>query len=289
MIARNPYLPETGDSSDRGVSLVELLVALAIGLALSLAATLIYLNNKHTWSMQDNMYRIQETGRFSMRLLREEIRLAGYWGLNISPASITDAEPIVLTNECYRGWATSYTQFLSSANNSNAGYRSCIPDSDYKPDTDILTVLRSSTSSIDIDSIKAGHLYLHTSLTAGTVFIADADRKIDTGIELGESPAALYDLLAHAYYIRPFSTRMGDGIPTLVRETTSAGNVFAEPVAELVEDLQFTFGFDSDGDGSVDVYDDRGTAGVGAPASRWCHRAGPAGARRRRPFRRQRR
>jgi len=261
MTTRHRKLQDAPYSGDRGVGLVELMVALALGLALSLAATLIYLDNKQTWSMQDNMSRIQETGRFAMRLLREEIRLAGYWGLNIAPVSITNAEPIVLTGECYRGWATSYTQFLRSANNSNVDYRSCIPDSDYMPDTDILTVLRSSSRTVDVGSIKAGHLYLYTSLTDGTVFIADADRKFDAGTELNEFPAALYAVRARAYYIRSFSSTTGDGIPTLVRETIGAGSVSAEPITELVEDLQLTFGLDSDGDGSVDVYEDGGIPG----------------------------
>ena len=71
-------------------------------------------------------------------------------------------------------------------------------------------------------------------------------------------------MLARAYYIRPWSGETGDGIPTLVRETISAGRVAAEPLVELVEDLQVTFGLDTDGDGGVDSYRDElppGTAG----------------------------
>ncbi len=64
------------------MTLIELMISLVIGLSLSAAAILIYLNNKQAWVAQDNIARLQESGRFALQLLREDIRLAGYWGLN---------------------------------------------------------------------------------------------------------------------------------------------------------------------------------------------------------------
>ena len=241
-----------------GTGIVELMVALAIGLSLSLAAIMIYLNNKAAWTVQGNIARLQETGRFALHLLREDTRLAGYWGLNVSPRTIQNVEQISLDNECANGWATQYVYPVSLANNTNNGHTACIPDSDYKEGTDILTVRRSSNNTLDIEEVQKNGLYLYTSLTDGAVFIADADANLDKEIELGESPAALYRVTAHAYYIRPFSQKPGDGIPTLVRETINADGVSAEPMAELVEDLQITFGLDANSDGNVDVYDNDG-------------------------------
>lgn len=241
-----------------GMSLIELMVALAIGLALTGAAIMIYLNNRHAWSVQNNLGLLQENGRFALQILREDIRLAGYWGLNISPDTITNAEPIIMANECSSGWATRYTRPVEAGNNSNADYAGCIPDSDHKQNTDILTLRRASSERVDIDSITRSNMYLLTSLTEGVVFMADRDAMLDEGVDLDASPSAVHRVLAHAYYIRPFSGKKGDGIPTLMREVVSAGSVSAEPMVELVEDLQITFGLDSNGDGGVDVYDNDG-------------------------------
>lgn len=251
----NPIHPWTP-----GMCLVELMVALAIGMAVVGATITIYVNTRHAWSVQDNLGRLQENGRFALHILREDLRLAGYWGLNISPVTIINAEPIILSNECASGWATRYTYLVESGNNSNAGYASCIPDSDYSQYTDILTLRRASSESIVIDEIASNNVYLLTSLTEGIVFMADADAQLDDAVELEESPTALHRVLANAYYVRPYSQQKGDGIPTLMREVISAGGVSAEPLAELVEDLQITFGLDSNGDGGVDIYDNDGIA-----------------------------
>jgi type IV pilus assembly protein PilW len=241
-----------------GTGIVELVIALAIGLSLSLAAITIYLNNKAAWRAQSNTAYLQETGRFALHLLREDTRLAGYWGLNVSPQTIENVEQISLDNECANGWATQYVDPVSLVNNTNNGYTACIPDSDYKKGSDILTVRRSSNNILDIAEVQKNGLYLYTSLTDGAVFIADADASLDEEVELVESPAALYLVTAHAYYIRPFSQMPGDGIPTLVRESIQASSVIAEPMAELIEDLQIIFGLDTNGDGNVDVYDNDG-------------------------------
>lgn len=245
-------------SGSPGTGIVELMISLAIGLSLSLAAITIYLSNKAAWTAQTNTARLQETGRFALHLLREDTRLAGYWGLNVSPQTIQNVEQISLENECTNGWATQYVYPVSLANNTNTGYTACIPDSDYKEGTDILTVRRSSNNTLDIADVQENGMYLYTSLTDGAVFIADADANLNKGIELRESPAALYHVTAHAYYIRPFSQKPGDGIPTLARESIQAGGVIAEPMAELIEDLQIIFGLDTNGDGNVDVYDNDG-------------------------------
>lgn len=244
--------------SERGMTLIELMISLVIGLSLSAAAILIYLNNKQAWVAQDNIARLQESGRFALQLLREDIRLAGYWGLNLSTVTIANSETIDLPNECSSGWATDYARPVAFANNTNSDYRACIPDSDYKDTTDIITIRRSSSNPVEIDSITKGNLYLLTSLTEGIAFAADTDAELDPGIDLAESPAALYRVLAHAYYIRPFSDVSSDAVPTLMRETIIGGNVSAEPIVEFIEDLQITFGLDTIGDGSVDVYDNDG-------------------------------
>ncbi len=243
----------------RGMSLVELMVALVIGLVLSATTIMVYINNKHAYQVQNNTATLQENGRFALHLLREDIRMAGYWGLNYASEDINNAETVTLSNECAPGWATNYANPLTSVNNANTGYTSCIPNADYSGNTDILTVRHASSEPVASAAINENNVYLLTSLTEGMAFKADAASTIDAGVSVGESPTALYQVVAHAYYIRPWSRAAGDGIPTLVREVIAGGAMAAEPLVEYVEDFQVTFGLDSNGDGSVDLYDDNGT------------------------------
>ena len=65
---------------NRGFSLVELMVALVIGLLVSLAAVQIFAANRISYQMQEGMSRIQENGRFAAQYLQRKLRLAGFMG-----------------------------------------------------------------------------------------------------------------------------------------------------------------------------------------------------------------
>jgi len=238
--------------------MVELMVALIIGLALSAAAAMIYSSGKRAFVVHGNMARILESGRSAMFLMKEDIRLAGYWGLNYLPSSIVSAEPVIVGNECTTGWSTEVSIPIDVLNNSNDGYADCIPDADHEPGTDVLTVRHSASEPTLSSAIAAGDIYLHTSLTRGVLFVADTDGMVDAGIEIDETPLANYRVYTHAYYIRPWSVSRADGIPTLVREAVAGTRMVAEPLVEYVQDFQITLGLDTDTDGNVDRYSNQG-------------------------------
>ncbi len=64
----------------RGLSLVELMVALAISLILLLGVAQIYVSTSATNRSQEGLSRVQENARFVLDLLARDIRLAGYSG-----------------------------------------------------------------------------------------------------------------------------------------------------------------------------------------------------------------
>ncbi|WP_165919120.1 PilW family protein [Sulfuritortus calidifontis] len=67
-------------SGQRGLSLVELMIGMALGLIVTAGIVYIYLGSRQSYKMQDNMARIQENGRYAMEILSREIRMAGYQG-----------------------------------------------------------------------------------------------------------------------------------------------------------------------------------------------------------------
>lgn len=72
-----------------GFSLVELMVALALSLAMTALMGTIWANNRRGFKSQDNRARIQENGRFALQVLERELRLAGYKGLGKEAADPT--------------------------------------------------------------------------------------------------------------------------------------------------------------------------------------------------------
>jgi type IV pilus assembly protein PilW len=68
-----------------GVTLVELMVAITIGLVISLAATVAYITGIQTQNAENDMARLQESARFGFMLLGNEIKKAGYHNLWATP------------------------------------------------------------------------------------------------------------------------------------------------------------------------------------------------------------
>lgn len=64
----------------RGVSLVELLVAMALGLFLVCIMGMIFLGSKSTFQAQNQVSRLQESARFAMDTVAADLRMSGFRG-----------------------------------------------------------------------------------------------------------------------------------------------------------------------------------------------------------------
>jgi type IV pilus assembly protein PilW len=72
----------TASRPQTGFSLVELMVAITIGLIIVAAASEIFLRSHATYQVDEGMARVQENARFAMDYLHKDIRMAGYLGCN---------------------------------------------------------------------------------------------------------------------------------------------------------------------------------------------------------------
>lgn len=67
-----------GSGRGQGFTLVELMVALAVGGLLMAGVLRIFQSNKQSYRLQDSLSRVQENARFATELLRSKVRQAGY-------------------------------------------------------------------------------------------------------------------------------------------------------------------------------------------------------------------
>lgn len=75
----------------RGFSLIELMIAVTLGLLILLAVTNIFISSRQSFRTQEGMAQIQETGRLLNYLVYPYIRLAGYL-----PNPITQTNPVLI-------------------------------------------------------------------------------------------------------------------------------------------------------------------------------------------------
>ncbi|MCX7672294.1 MAG: PilW family protein [Thiobacillaceae bacterium] len=63
-----------------GLSLIDLMIAMGLGLLLVAALGYLYVGQRQSWRMVEAVARLQENGRFALELIGQDLRMAGYAG-----------------------------------------------------------------------------------------------------------------------------------------------------------------------------------------------------------------
>lgn len=174
-----------------GTSLVELLIAIAIGLVLMTGISILILKQNTSRIELAKSSRQIENGRYAMQMLHDDIQLAGFWGDYSPPFRVTtppdattyvvdgSASPLLgtcaspsATAPTNLGWVAAVTPSLPVAifgypgvitNASLAASAPCLPTADRKPGTAVLVVRRMSTATVAAASAVTNTAYLQVS------------------------------------------------------------------------------------------------------------------------------
>ncbi len=131
----------------KGLSLIELMISITLGLILMTGVVQMFLSSKATFSTQQGISRVQETGRLAIDFIAKDIRMAGYSGLSsrLSPIILKTTAPLTIFNN--------YTDGISVLASPQTGV-------DALADTDILIIrgaLNSNSAALTIPaSVTAG-------------------------------------------------------------------------------------------------------------------------------------
>ena len=74
----NASIQKQAPNTQRGFSLIELMIALTIGLALLMVITTVFTSSRQAFRVQEDHARIQESGRFALEIIGRSIKQAGY-------------------------------------------------------------------------------------------------------------------------------------------------------------------------------------------------------------------
>jgi type IV pilus assembly protein PilW len=257
----------------RGFSLVELMIAMTVGLMLVAAMTGLFAGTSSARSELEKTGRMYDNGRYAQDVLAEDLRLAGYFGeMPILPFTVTVPDPCA-TDAAALGWQASAPARVPAP---VVGYReadgvpACLPDR--LADTDVVVVRRVATAPTPVASLEASTPYLQTSRCPDDV-PPFAMSTAAAGLTLRNAdcttPIAPRRLLVRGYYVARCNDCSRDAIPTLKRVELRGGAIVAVPLVEGIEDLRLDHGFDVDGDGVADRWL-RGRSGTpGAADDDW--------------------
>lgn len=94
---------------ERGFGVVELMIAVVLGLLVVALTSSGFVQNKMTYLQNERFARMQESGRVALDLLSRDLAMAGFWGDGMGDAP-RPALSISLAADCGTGWALNTSQ-----------------------------------------------------------------------------------------------------------------------------------------------------------------------------------
>ncbi|MGD8977666.1 MAG: PilW family protein [Gammaproteobacteria bacterium] len=255
----------TAGHSVQGFTLIEMMVAMAIGLVLILGAVNIYAQGRQSFRTAETIARIQENARFALDLMGPDIRLADFWGRAGESAFVTVPGGITVTCNANNvtAWALDLANGIEAVDD---GYTlPCPAFTGAQPNTDVL-IVRHVSGQPTVPT--AGVLQIQSGRVSAALF---DDGALPGGGVPAPPLSATHDMVVNAYYVDQQST-LGANVPSLRRQTLVAGTgggstIQDQEIIPGVENLQVQFGVDTNEDGSVERYVDSDAAIItpGAP------------------------
>lgn len=257
-----------------GFSLIELMVAMVIGLLILVGLSSIFISSNRSSVEMRKSTQQQENGRYASQLLYDDLMLAGYTAEFDSSLLTT---PATLPNICSTDMAVLleglplHVQGINDATVTP----SCLTD--LKDNTDIIVVKRASTcvtGATGCDAFLANAPHFQASLctpssgsselafeaTSNAEYAANHFAFSDTSgsftrkkTSCGTTVADIHRYLVHIYFIAN-NNEAGDSIPTLKRADIGAGSFSIVPLVDGIEDMQVQYGIDANDDGVPDNY-----------------------------------
>tara|TARA_R110002050_G_scaffold1244_4_gene8636 strand:+ start:68966 stop:69988 length:1023 start_codon:yes stop_codon:yes gene_type:complete len=269
--------------SQKGISLIELMVAMLLGLILTLGIIEIFISSKQMYRVQDARARLQENGRFAVQLLADKIKVVDYNGCNSRSASVSITNTLNNSSDYLWNFTTSIQGVEATGLNI---WTPTIDASVTGPisGSDVLTLRGTANPVIEVTAHPGGSPpgSANIKVTGGSglnqfdiVMVSDClaaaifqithinssagDDNIVHNTALGTpgnstktlgknyTGAELIKLVTTSYYIR----NNASGVPSLYQKVF---NDAPQELVEGVESMQILYGVDTNDDASADQY-----------------------------------
>ncbi|GLP97143.1 PilW family protein [Paraferrimonas sedimenticola] len=244
----------------KGLTLVELMVAMLMALFLSAGLFTMFSMSARNVTSTGQFAELQENARMALAIMAKDIGQTGFMadlnGVSLVKGNNAFNFNTSIATDCVGGGLNN----ASFPNNQPAhfrmiwGYRvnastetvSCIEDA--LNGSDVIQIKRLVGPDVEPTNLLDNRFYFLANFNRGVFF-----RKEDLSSLPVVPDARYWQYQHHVYYIEN-DTRNGLTIPVLKRRSLTTSGMVEEPYVDGVEDMQILYGIDSDGDGTADGY-----------------------------------
>jgi type IV pilus assembly protein PilW len=261
------FLQHPHFTRQRGVTLVELMVALTLGLILLAAASQVFVANKSTYRLTQALGRAQENGRYAMQRMAYDLRMTGYLAcgakkqmtVNVvaddTPPAFTVATSLIGYDGSTGWWTTPSVPPVDPAGHDLTICDAATDDTASCRVSDVVSIMRASENSALLQSDMADTSADLAIKTTDFADIVPAILPADAGSEQEDLVLVSNCVTADLFRVTATGT---SGANTELTPNTALGTAYEQGafVQPLVGASYFIAdpGVDADGDGTVDPF-----------------------------------
>ncbi|MFI3154857.1 MAG: PilW family protein [Methylococcaceae bacterium] len=252
----------------RGMTLIEIMIALLIGAFLMGGVLQIFISSKQTNRMQEGLSRLQENGRFAVNFISKDIRRAGFQGCpslrngNVIPNVIASAPVIPALTE---------NTLISGANNIDPSWDAnacgaggvCIAGTDAISVTygescsgNLSAAMADVNATVQILAVNTCGISATDAVLISNCSSADIFRATSSGTTIQHSAlntaygmdAELFNYHAYSYFIRESTSGAPERSLWRLDNTRATSGSNPTELIEGIEDMQILYGVDIDDD-----------------------------------------
>jgi type IV pilus assembly protein PilW len=263
----------------RGFTLVELMIAMTLGMVLMAGVLGVYHESSRSYKQHDELARMQENGTYALNLLAREFAMSGYLG-GVVDTSIL--KTVSVTTDCVAGtdWALDSNiprDFVNNAANAVTVTTkfgvdlACIDANTVQDGADIVTIKRTAdeltiNKGVGSDPAGTNQWYLRNDTGGSEPNWQYESSGLATDFASGTvgTDVDYWAYFVKIFFVRQFSQVSGDDIPSLCISQLEGQKMNQGCYVDGIEDLQLEFGIDTDpaSDGRApDYFTDDPTAG----------------------------
>lgn len=285
-------LPRSAHHSQAGLTLVELMIALTLGLIIIAVVVGVFFSTSQNSRQNEALATVQDNARFALDAIGRDLAMAGYWGgvrpidalLSIKVSADARAAAAGAIGSCGPAGEAADVWLLDIAHplqfrNHLSPQLPCLVSAGVQDNTDVLVIRRVSGVAAYSDDGSAatgttvqGRFYVKTNQSVGALF------RVGTSFNLGgpsdcpdqagisetckpvSAPVQVYAYTPQIYYVRSYLRDANESpkIPILCRryldDTVSPPQMREDCLAEGVENLQIEWGIGREGGKPVERY-----------------------------------
>ncbi|MBR7801079.1 PilW family protein [Undibacterium fentianense] len=234
---------------EKGRSIVEVMIALTIGMVILIAVSSLFVTNRQTFRSGDDKTRLDEEGRLALNLMAFHVRMAGYGTILSTNEKYVNTDDALKLNKAYPATYTSYSNLKTGA--SENAIRGCAGGF-ANTATEVTTVACAAGTASDAFLVR--YVVDQNVIASGGATPTDclgANAILSPAIpELNGRPGtAAYYVIENRFFVQNNATTGNPELYCRGNGNTAPGSNLAnaaQPIAENVEAMKVTYGLSPD-------------------------------------------